>query len=73
MSSIHLNMNFNFQQIVDMVKQLSPNEKLKLSDVIWDENMDIPSEHKEIVLDRIKKSKKNPERMLDWDKVSKKF
>lgn len=46
MSSIHLNMNFNFQQIVDMIKQLSPNEKLKLSDVIWDENMDISSEHK---------------------------
>lgn len=56
-----------------MVKQLSPKEKLKLSDVIWDESMDIPTEHKEIVLDRIKKSKKNPERMLDWDKVSKKL
>ena len=73
MSSIHLNMNFNFQQIVDMVKQLSPTEKLKLNDVIWTDDIDIPEEHKKIVLERVKKSKQNPSRMLDWDTVSRKL
>lgn len=71
MSSLHLNMNLSFQQLVDVVKQLSPVEKQKLNDVMWDESMDIPIEHQKLVLDRIKKSKKNPERMLDWDKASK--
>jgi len=35
--------------------------------------IDIPKEHKEIVRDRIKKSNKNPERLLDWGKVQNKF
>ncbi len=35
--------------------------------------IDIPEEHKEIVRDRIKKSDKNPESLLDWSKVQNKF
>lgn len=35
--------------------------------------IDIPEEHKEIVRSRIKKSIKNPERLLDWSKVQNKF
>lgn len=31
----------------------------------------IPIEHQELVLERIEKSKENPERLLDWDEVSK--
>jgi hypothetical protein len=31
----------------------------------------IPAEHKELVLDRITKAKKEPERLLDWDEVVK--
>jgi hypothetical protein len=31
----------------------------------------IPNEHQEIVLERVEKSKTNPERLLDWDEVSK--
>lgn len=31
------------------------------------EDMDIPAEQKKAVADRIKKSKENPERMLDWE------
>ena len=30
-------------------------------------------EHQKIVLDRIKKSKTNPDRMLDWDSIICKF
>ena len=42
MSGLQLNVNLTFQQLVEVVKQLSPAEKLKLSDVIWDEQMEIP-------------------------------
>lgn len=33
----------------------------------------IPEEHKKIVLERMKKSKENPERLLDWDTVKDNF
>ncbi len=33
--------------------------------------IEIPVEHQQIVLERMEKSKTNPERLLDWDKVSK--
>ena len=56
-----------------MVKQLSPVEKLKLNEFIWNENIEIPIEHQKLVLDRIQKRKADPSRMLDWDKVSKKL
>ena len=54
-----------------MVKQLSPVEKVKLNEFIWNENIDIPIEHQKLVLDRIKKSKANPSRMLNWEEASK--
>jgi hypothetical protein len=54
-----------------VVKQLSPVEKVKLNEFIWNEGIDIPIEHQELVQDRIQKSKANPSRMLDWDEASK--
>lgn len=71
MDSLHLNVNLNFQQLLEIVKQLSPSEKLELNDFIWNSSMDIPMEHQKLVLDRIQKSKVNPDRMLDWDEASK--
>ncbi len=71
MNGVKLNINLSFQQLVDVVKQLSPSEKLKLNEVIWSEEMDIPIEHQKIVLDRVQKSKQNPKRLLNWDEVSK--
>ena len=73
MSGLQLNVNLTFQQLVEVVKQLSPAEKLKLNDVIWDEQMEIPMEHQKLVLDRIEKSKSNPQRMHDWDEALKKL
>jgi hypothetical protein len=70
MNNLQLNVSLSFQQLLEVVKQLSPSEKLKLSDVIWDESMEIPMEHQKLVLDRVKKSKANPSRMLDWDEAS---
>ena len=71
MNSLQANVSLNFEQLLEVVKQLSPSEKLKLNDVIWNENIDIPIEHQKLVADRIRKSKANPARMLDWDEASK--
>ncbi len=71
MNTLHLKINLSFQELAALVKQLSPDEKLKLSDVIWEENMDIPAAHQKLVLQRIHKVKQNPTKMLSWDKASK--
>ena len=73
MNSIHLNVNLNFQQLVDTIKQLSPKEKLQINEALWEENMDIPVEHQTLVLDRVKTARKDPKRLLDWDEASKKL
>lgn len=73
MNTHQLNIDLNFQQLIKIVKQLSPSEKLKLNAVIWDETMEIPLEQQKLVLSRKKKSKINPDRMLDWTEASKKL
>ena len=70
MGSISIKTNLNFQQLLEAVKQLTPAEKMKLNEAIWDEHMPIPEEHKTIVLNRMKKAKENPERLIDWDIAS---
>ena len=71
MNSFPLNINLSFKQLLDVVKQLSPSEKLKLNDVLWDEHMEVPVEHQKLVLERKQKTKEKPERMLDWEKAAK--
>lgn len=71
MNGLSLKVDLDFKELLKVVKQLSPAEKLKLNDVIWKDNdFEIPEEHQRIVLSRIEKSKNSPERMLDWDEVS---
>ena len=70
MDSLSLKVDVDFKQLLKVVKQLSPSEKLKLNDAIWKDDIEIPVEHQKIVLERIQKSKISPERMLDWDEVS---
>lgn len=70
MGNVHINIDLSFQQLTDIVKQLSPSEKLKLNDVIWEDKMEVPAEHRKIVMERVRKSKQNPARMLDWNKAS---
>jgi len=71
METANINIKINFQQIIEAVKQLSPKEKLKLSDIIWENDIEIPVKTQKIVLDRMEKARLNPERLLDWDEVSK--
>ena len=70
MNSISIKTNLNFQQLLQAVKQLTPAEKMKLNEAIWEEDMPIPEEHKTLVLNRIKLAKENPKRLLDWDIAS---
>ncbi len=71
MDTIKLNIDLSLSQLIEAVKQLSPKDRLKINDAIWNEDVEIPIEHQKIVLDRISKSETNPERLLDWDEVSK--
>lgn len=61
----------SFRQLMEAVRQLSPSEKLELSEMIWEEDTIIPLEHQELVNERISKAKANPEILLDWDVASK--
>ena len=70
MSNVHVKIDLSFQQLEEIVKQLSPSEKLKLNEAIWKEEMEIPEEHRKLVQQRIKKSTQNPARMIDWNKGS---
>ena len=70
MRTVNVNIDLSFKQLVEVVKQLSPEEKLMLNDVLWDESMKIPAEHRALVAGRIQKAKNNPDRLIDWDKAS---
>ncbi len=35
------------------------------------ENLEVPEAHQKLVLERFDKVRKNPERLLDWDKAKK--
>jgi hypothetical protein len=71
METLDVKINLNLDQLTSIVKQLSPSDKLKINEAIWSEKMEIPEEHKKIVLDRVKKARQNPKRLLDWEKAAK--
>lgn len=57
----------NFNEVKELVRNLTPSEKLQLNDFIWEENIEIPIEHKVLVRERREKNNANPERLIDWD------
>ena len=71
MNSSSSNTQISFHELVAIVKTLSLTEKQLLTEVLWDDNMPVFEEHQNIVQDRMEKSKRQPERMLDWELVSK--
>ncbi|MGG7036650.1 MAG: addiction module protein [Flavobacterium sp.] len=73
MDTIKLNIDLSLNQLLEAIKQLSPKDRLKVNDAIWNEETEIPIEHQNLVLSRLEKSKNNPERLLDWEEVSKKL
>jgi hypothetical protein len=74
---IQLNVPLNFNQLIDIVKQLSPKEKQQLSSVLWDEaseeEIDIPESHKKIVRQRLKNMEEHPESSLSWEDIERKI
>lgn len=71
MENLHLSVDLSFQQLLNVVKQLSSSEKLKLNDALWEDNIEIPVEHQAIVMERMEDAKKHPETMLKWKDVLK--
>jgi len=51
--------------VMELIEQLG----LEVSSEV----MEIPEEHKDIVRERIKYSKENPDRLLEWDQVKDSF
>ncbi len=64
-----LNIKLPFEQLLEVVKKLSPKEKLMLNDAIWDEEIEIPVEQQDLVRNRIKEVKNDPNSMVDWEEV----
>ena len=73
METINLNVNLSVNQLVEAVKLLSPKDRLKINDAIWNDNVEIPIEHQKLVAERMAKAKVNSKRLLDWDEASKKL
>jgi hypothetical protein len=71
METLDVKINIDFAQLSSIVKQLNPSEKLKLNEIIWNDEMEIPEEHKQLVLSRVKKARKNQNRLIAWDKAVK--
>jgi hypothetical protein len=66
--NINLNIPINFNQVLDIIRQLSQKDKLKLKNILENEQPDdIPEDHKNIVRQRIKTSESNPSSLLNWD------
>ena len=74
---IQLSIPLSFQQVVEIVKQLSPSEKQQLSELLWTEqnlgDITIPEEQKQIVRERIKKYETTPNAYLSWDEIENKM
>ena len=72
---IQLNVPLSFTQVVNIVRQLSTAEKRQLSEVLLNEQDDmfIPEEHKQIVLERIKKYENSPGCYLSWNDIEHKM
>lgn len=75
--NFQLNVPLSLDQIIAIVRQLSPNEKLQLSGVLWDETaeteINIPEEHQQMVNQRLKRMEDHPESCLSWEDIESKI
>ncbi|HOW39498.1 MAG TPA: addiction module protein [Bacteroidales bacterium] len=74
---IQLKVPLSVDQLIDIVRQLSPKEKQKLSGVLWEETREeevfIPEDHKKIVRQRLKRMDERPETSLNWEDIERKM
>lgn len=76
MNTQHINISLSFNQVVDIVKQLSPTEKNRLKKVLQaedtiTEHIEVSEEQQRLVMQRFDSVRQNPERLLDWDEAKK--
>ena len=45
METLKIPTPFNLNEILEAIKLLSPKDRLKVNDVIWNEETEIPTEH----------------------------
>jgi len=71
------NVSLSFTQLLDITRQLSHKEKIRLGSVLWDETdeteIDIPETHKRVVRNRIKEMDEHPESRLSWEEIESKI
>lgn len=74
---IQLNIPLSFNQVVEIVKQLSPSEKRQLRVVLETEqsvdDIVISEEQKQMVRERIAKYEKSPDSYLEWSEIESKM
>ena len=74
---IQLNVPLSFTQLLNVARQLTPLEKIRLGSVLWDETneneIDIPEAHKQEVRNRIKEMEEHPESRLTWEEIESKI
>ena len=74
---VQLNIALNFNQVIDIVKQLSFSEKQQLSEFIFAEeevsDMAIPNVHKQIVRERIKQLEESRGSYMSWSEIEHKM
>lgn len=72
-----LNIPLSLNQLIDIVRQLSPKEKQELSNVLWEEireeEINIPEGHKKIVKQRLKRMEEHPESSISWEDIERKI
>ena len=75
--NIQLSLPLSFEQVVEIVKKLSPSEKQQLREVLLTEqgyeDFKVPEEHKQLVRERIKKYENNTGSYISWDDIEQKM
>jgi len=75
--NIQLNIPLNFEQVIEIVRQLSPSEKKQLSEFLLsvqnNDDLNISDEQKQVVRDRIKKYEDTPGSYLSWNDIEHKI
>ena len=60
-----------FKQVTDINLINAIESMLKYALIKENDNFDIPHAHRDLVNERYKKARKNPERLLDWEEAKK--
>lgn len=71
--SIQLNVPLSFNQLLDLVKQLSTQDKLRLESLIWHEtdedDIEILPVQKKLVSERLQKMNQNSLNCKSWEDI----